>query len=244
MADAQVSKTCELNTREGSTPSPGTPSLQYFAYSKTKKLSHISHIYICYNTQMLDALLYTDTVISMFLRALIPHNALTDTIFSFLSVTPDVVFIWIIGCTVLFANKILRNKWILVFLLFSVISAFLAVTYGFKPLFQRERPFMALAYEAVVCPRDFSFPSGHAVAAFSGATILAAFDKSRKRRIVYYTLAVLISYSRIFLGCHYFGDVLVGGILGYFWSKAILLLGSRLHMKPSNNADTSGNTPR
>lgn len=215
-----------------------------FHTDKERHFSQLSYTAFCYNTCMLDTILYADTVLSVLLRSMVPHNAIFDAIFSFLSITPDVVFIWIIGFAVLFTRRIMKNKWILVFLLFSAITAFSAVTYGFKPLFERPRPYMTLEYEALVCPRDFSFPSGHAVAAFSGAAILAAFDASRKRRIFYYIMAILISYSRIYLGCHYFVDVLVGGAIGYFWSKGVLYLGTKYGVKPSNNSDHTRNASR
>ncbi|MFA6513419.1 MAG: phosphatase PAP2 family protein, partial [Patescibacteria group bacterium] len=59
------------------------------------------------------------------------------------------------------------------------------------------------------------------------ATILAYFDK--KRRWFYYIIAVLISYSRIYLGCHYFLDVVAGTILGFVISKIILLTNKKYY---------------
>ena len=56
--------------------------------------------------------------------------------------------------------------------------------------------------------------------AFAAATVLSFFDK--KRRWFYYTVAMLISYSRIYLGCHYFFDVIVGAIIGYIISQLLL----------------------
>ncbi len=70
------------------------------------------------------------------------------------------------------------------------------------------------------CPKDYSFPSSHAATAFAAATVFAVFDK--KRKYFYYLLAILISFSRLYLGCHFFFDVLAGGVIGYLISKTIL----------------------
>jgi undecaprenyl-diphosphatase len=84
-----------------------------------------------------------------------------------------------------------------------------------KNFFNRQRPISTNH-----CPTDFSFPSGHAATAFSAATVLTFFDK--KRRFFYSTIALLIAYSRLYLSCHYFFDVLGGGVLGIIIGKLIL----------------------
>lgn len=73
-----------------------------------------------------------------------------------------------------------------------------------------------------ICPADFSFPSAHASTAFAAAAVLTYFD--RKRRWFYYLVAILISFSRVYLGCHYFLDIFFGALLGYAVSKLVLLL--------------------
>jgi undecaprenyl-diphosphatase len=99
----------------------------------------------------------------------------------------------------------------------SFLLTFLLSDIVLKNIFMRFRPLLG----SISCPHDFSFPSTHAATAFAAATILAYFDK--KRCWFYYIVAILISYSRIYLGCHYFFDVLVGGLLGLIISKIILI---------------------
>ncbi len=67
---------------------------------------------------------------------------------------------------------------------------------------------------APYCPKDYSFPSGHAAIAWAGAYILVKFDSKRRREIVYCLVAAFVSFSRIYLSCHYFGDVLAGALYG------------------------------
>ena len=71
------------------------------------------------------------------------------------------------------------------------------------------------------CGNSFSFPSGHAAKAFLAATILSGFFVRRKK--LFFTLAALVAFSRIYLGVHYPSDVLAGFALGTFW----LALGTR-----------------
>jgi membrane-associated phospholipid phosphatase len=50
--------------------------------------------------------------------------------------------------------------------------------------------------------------------AFAGAYILSKFDHDRRRKVFYALLALGVSYSRIYLLCHYAGDVAVGALYG------------------------------
>lgn len=84
-----------------------------------------------------------------------------------------------------------------------------------KPVIQRARPYIEYQLTAPYCPKDFSFPSGHATVAFAGAYILSKFDHDRRRRTLYALLALGVSYSRIYLLCHYAGDVVVGALYGF-----------------------------
>ena len=58
---------------------------------------------------------------------------------------------------------------------------------------------------------DFSFPSGHTIASFEAAVVML---KNRKLGIPAMILAVLISFSRLYLYVHYPTDVIASVILG------------------------------
>jgi membrane-associated phospholipid phosphatase len=61
-----------------------------------------------------------------------------------------------------------------------------------------------------------SFPSGHAIAAFSVATVVARrYRDHRWAPFVAYGAAAAIGFSRMTLSAHFASDVLVGGVLGY-----------------------------
>jgi undecaprenyl-diphosphatase len=134
-----------------------------------------------------------------------------------------VVWILVIIFAVIFEEKkhpgISKNdkKFIIIFLT-AFLTTSLLVEFPLKNFFHRPRP-IPNVYN---CPSNFSFPSGHTATAFAAATVLAYFDK--KRRFLYYTIATLIAFSRIYLGCHYFFDVFAGAVFGYLISKLILNL--------------------
>ncbi len=64
----------------------------------------------------------------------------------------------------------------------------------------------------VAVPQSHSFPSGHAVSSFACATVIAAFVP--QGRVPLYALAVLVAWSRVYVGVHYPLDVLAGAVFG------------------------------
>jgi membrane-associated phospholipid phosphatase len=59
-----------------------------------------------------------------------------------------------------------------------------------------------------------SFPSGHTTTAFAMATVLSYYYRSTTLQIVFFLLAIIAGFSRIFLGQHFLTDVLAGIVLG------------------------------
>lgn len=86
-----------------------------------------------------------------------------------------------------------------------------------KTIFERPRPCLTLpdVHLLVGCGQTFSFPSGHAVTSFALATFLT-FVYPRARWVLF-SLAILISYSRIAVGVHYPFDTLAGMAEGAFF---------------------------
>jgi membrane-associated phospholipid phosphatase len=71
---------------------------------------------------------------------------------------------------------------------------------------------------------DGSFPSGHTIAAFSAATVIARrYGNHRWVPYVAYPLAALVGFSRITLSAHFISDVFMGGALGYTISRFSVL---------------------
>jgi undecaprenyl-diphosphatase len=101
----------------------------------------------------------------------------------------------------------------------------------FKPYFARLRPCHDPELSATLnlvhgCGGQFGFLSSHAANSFALAVFLCIILPRRFRiaKIILFVWAVLISYSRIYLGAHYPSDVAAGATLGSLlaWLAAIL----------------------
>ena len=88
-----------------------------------------------------------------------------------------------------------------------------AVNFVLKDLVSRDRPPEAIGFDALVgVPGSPSFPSGHAMTAWATATAVAVLAPRMRWPVI--ALAALIAFSRVYLGVHFWLDVLVGSLLG------------------------------
>jgi membrane-associated phospholipid phosphatase len=71
-----------------------------------------------------------------------------------------------------------------------------------------------------------SFPSGHTCAAFCLFSFLAFVLTPRYKwaGILFFLIALLVAYSRIYLAAHFFLDVYVGSIIGVVFTILVVLL--------------------
>jgi undecaprenyl-diphosphatase len=91
----------------------------------------------------------------------------------------------------------------------SLATEAAVVNLGIKSLFRRTRPVSdAPRPYRLRRPRTSSFPSGHATAGFTAATLLADGDRFGP---AYYALAALVASSRVYVKIHHASDV-VGGV--------------------------------
>ena len=118
--------------------------------------------------------------------------------------------IWIVPVLLLLYKPTRRSGFCCIMaLLLSVLFCNLLV----KNIVLRPRPFELRELELLAPPpQDASFPSGHASASFALATGLL--KDNPKAAVSAYLLAVLISFSRLYLQVHFPGDVLGGAIMG------------------------------
>ena len=96
---------------------------------------------------------------------------------------------------------------------FALIIGLFVCNIILKPLVGRIRPYDVHGVSIIVEPLgDGSFPSGHALASFEFATVLV--KRRPKLGIPAVVLALLISFSRLYLYLHFPTDVLTGIVLG------------------------------
>jgi undecaprenyl-diphosphatase len=85
-----------------------------------------------------------------------------------------------------------------------------------KRVINRPRPYRVLENAVALKPPpcEYSFPSGHTCAAFAIALSLTSFYPLGG--FIYLPLAMMVGYSRVYLGVHYPTDVLVGFLISLF----------------------------
>ncbi|MDO8459685.1 MAG: phosphatase PAP2 family protein [Nanoarchaeota archaeon] len=162
-----------------------------------------------YLTQLALFIHYSFTYISLFIFAIIVF-----------------IYMWI-------KHRSKEESILLIALIITTI--FLYIT---KSLIHEARPLNAL-----ITLTDFSFPSGHSAFAVVLIGLLAYFLLSnipKKRQPIIYIIAafliLLVAYSRLYLGVHWFTDVLAGLSLGIFiLFLSIMVLDSVRKKKIKNN---------
>ena len=107
-----------------------------------------------------------------------------------------------------------ENKFILLSKLWAGFISAGIISYVIKIIIERPRPLISLLEKSM-----YSFPSGHATVIFAIFTIL--FYNLNKYKYLWLILAVLTGFSRIYLGVHYFTDVIGGIIIGLILGKNI-----------------------
>jgi undecaprenyl-diphosphatase len=112
----------------------------------------------------------------------------------------------------------------LVIILFIILAAILAdqSSVFIKNIVQRLRPCYEPALQGLVhqyngeCGGKFSFVSSHAANSFNVALLSLMFIRVRWYSISIIVWALIVGYTRIYLGVHFPGDVICGSILGAF----------------------------
>lgn len=117
----------------------------------------------------------------------------------------------IIVCILLFV----KNRWYFTLLTGSYVVSGLAVLVT-KLLVRRPRPLVAL----IEIPKSYSFPSGHTLTSIVFYMVLwhlLTKNTNTFNKVIFFIsfilLAILIGFSRIYLGVHFFTDVMGGLIL-------------------------------
>jgi undecaprenyl-diphosphatase len=89
---------------------------------------------------------------------------------------------------------------------------------------KRDRPCeVLLTVHRRISPSDqFSFPSGHTAAAFVMATLLSYFFPILSMPV--FSWALLVGFSRIYLGVHYPTDILAGLVIGMLSALSALII--------------------
>lgn len=167
------------------------------------------------------------------------RNNFLDNFFLVITfVSSEIILFFVLTALFLWTEK--KREWILPLWICLGSSAF--VSFILKIIVQRERPFQLGIVELISNLQsssyeiwNFSFPSFQSMLVFSAIPIIAYnFPKLKKFWIAF---AILVAFSRIYFGVHFFSDVIAGAIIGYFIGIGILNLernkkfGQRIYQK-------------
>lgn len=167
---------------------------------------------------MIEALQSVDANILLFIQHYV-RFPLLDTVMVFITTLGNSGLIWIFIGLLLLIPKSTRRGGLDV--LMCILVAFLLNDIVLKELISRLRPYDTVeGLTILVNPlSSYSFPSGHANSSFAAAMALTlAFGK---KGAFAYIPAVLISFSRCYVGVHYPSDILAGMIFGTLVSLAV-----------------------
>jgi undecaprenyl-diphosphatase len=148
-----------------------------------------------------------------------------DHLMSWISILGTASAVWMVLALVALCRPRSRMAAWRVYLV--VLLCYGVVDLALKPAIARPRPITVRAFDPPrdlpPIPRSLAFPSGHTAAAFGSALALGRIWP--QGRVLWWTLAVLMGYSRIYVGHHYPLDVVAGAVVGVL--LALWVLGGR-----------------
>ena len=137
-------------------------------------------------------------------------NPAFDSIFGWFTSFINVFVILILVTTLLlFEEK--KREW--VFPLWLSFTSSIAISFILKLIIARPRPSIEIVYP-LINTLDFSFPSMHAMVAFSAIPILN--KEFAELKWFWILFALLVAFSRVYLNFHFLSDVVFGAFIGYF----------------------------
>lgn len=150
------------------------------------------------------------------------HTEWLDSVMNVLTETWAWIPLYIVLVYLVFKQYGKHGWWVLLGVAVVILCSDQLSAHVCKPLFHRLRPcFNPEISDLVHHPNGlpggpYGFVSSHAANAFALATYLTAAFQGKYRWMVWvlFGYALLSSYTRIYIGVHYPGDILAGALLG------------------------------
>lgn len=166
---------------------------------------------------MIETLLSWDTQLFLFLNGL--HSPFWDPIMLFASGKLTWLPLYALLIYLIARRHGWKTLWWLLAIAMVIVAADQISAGIFKNAFQRLRPchtpdLQGLLHLVGKCGGKFGFVSSHAANTFGVAAFLSLLFRNRWATYGLLFWAAFVSYSRIYLGVHFPGDVICGAILG------------------------------
>ncbi len=184
-----------------------------------------------------------DSQLFLFLNGL--HTEWLDTVMVAITEMWLWIPLYILLLYMVFKQYGKRGWWVLLAVVVLILCSDQLSAHVCKPLFQRLRPCFNPDLEGLVhLPKGlpggrYGFVSSHAANTFAVATFLTAVLRKSYRSIGWWLFAwaLVSSYSRIYIGVHYPGDILAGAVLGVLIGLIIAMIVRRLLVSFENHLD-------
>lgn len=171
---------------------------------------------------MLDLIFHLDETILLWIQESVRTPELTS-VFKTITHLGDKGLLWIVLGLLLLIPRKTRRVGFMTLLSLGVTA--LICNVWLKEAVGRVRPYEVISGLELLVGRasDLSFPSGHAASSFTASVILF---KGLPKWIGIWPLilAVLIAFSRLYVGIHYPSDVLVGALIGIVVAQVIFAI--------------------
>jgi undecaprenyl-diphosphatase len=150
-----------------------------------------------------------------------PHPGWLDSLAYAVAIITIGGWVWVVGALVAYLFRVPRGWQAVMRLLPCAVGATWVVEYPIKSYFRRRRPFVEIVRALVIGkrPGSWSFPSGHTASSFASAWVLSTVWPSRAP--LFFSLAGIVGFSRVYVGAHYPGDVASGALCGITLSETI-----------------------
>ena len=184
---------------------------------------------------MLDWLDHMDKEIFLYINSF--HSPLSDQIWIWITNIPSWIPLYIL--LLFFVIKVFKKDsvYLIIGILFVILASDQFTSSFMKPFFGRLRPchdpeIGYLVHIANTCGGQFGFASGHAANSFGIAMFIwMVFRNYWRWTWVIFLWAFTVAVSRIMIGVHYPGDILIGGLIGAFFGWLMFMLTSEVFFR-------------
>jgi undecaprenyl-diphosphatase len=185
---------------------------------------------------MLESILKFDTALFLFLNGI--HSPFWDPIMIFFSGKLTWIPFYLLLTYLIYRKYGWHTVWVLLAAALVVTLADQSSVHMFKNVFERLRPchnpeikdLIHLATGRCAGGR-FGFVSSHAANTFGVAMFLSLALRMKWFTVLMMFWALVVSYSRIYLGVHYPADIICGALLGLACGYVVWLLFTTVYQK-------------